>query len=91
MHKILWKAITAVSAMGAAWAARQATTTAWARVSDNDAPVNPADRSITWTAALGWALLAGLAAGLGRVVARRGAAAGWEAATGEPPPGIAKA
>ncbi len=91
MQKYVWKAVTTLSAVGAAWAARQAATTVWSRVSDNEAPVNPADRSITWTSALGWALLAGLATGLARVVARRSAAAGWEAAIGDPPPGIAKA
>ncbi len=91
MHKLIWKALTAVTAMGAAAAARKASTKVWARLSDNEAPVNPADRSISWPAALGWAVVAGLAAGIARVVGRRGAAAGWEAATGEAPPGLAQA
>ncbi len=91
MQKLIWKALTAMTAMGAAWVARKGATKVWSRVSDNEAPVNPADRSLSWGAALGWALLAGLGAGLARVVGRRGAAAGWQAATGEPPPGIAAA
>ncbi len=75
--------------MGGAVAARKAATAAWSRLSDRNPPVNPADRTISWGSALGWALVAGLAAGVARVVARRGAAAGWQSVTGEAPPGVA--
>ncbi len=91
MKRIIWKMLTAFAAMAAASLARKGSTKVWTRLSDNDAPVNPADRSISWAAALGWAVLAGLAAGIARVVGRRGAAAGWQAATGEAPPGLAGA
>ena len=57
--------------------------------SDHEPPLNPADRRISWPEALIWAVAAGVGAGLGRLVAERAAAAGWEAATGSAPPGIA--
>lgn len=88
MKKTLWNVITTTVAMGAAWAARQAATSLWSRLSDADAPVNPADRSVSWPQAAGWAMLAGGAAGLARVLGRRGAAAAWESTTGTTPPGL---
>ena len=88
MDKVLWKTLSAVLGLVAAWAARNITTAAWTRVSDNDAPVNPADRDVSWMNAVGWAVLAGSAAGLARVVGRRSAAAAWVSATGDTPPGL---
>lgn len=88
MQKTLWNVLTTSVAVGAAWAARQAATALWSRLSDAEAPVNPADRSVSWPEAAGWAVLAGSAAGLARVLGRRGAAAAWETATGATPPGI---
>ncbi len=86
--KLIWKAVAAVAAFVAAEAARHGTTAVWSRISDVEPPVNPADRSIDWGDAFSWALFAGLAAGLARVIARRSAAAAWEARTGQTPPGV---
>lgn len=88
MKRIAWKTLTGVFAMGAAWAARQAATALFTRVSDTETPLNPADTSVRWSEALGWAALAGLSAGLARVVAKRGAAEVWTAMADEPPPGL---
>lgn len=88
MHSALWKILSAIAGFLAAWASRQAATALWSQVSENDGPVNPADRSISWASAAGWAVVAGLTGGLARVVARRGAASVWQSATGETPPGI---
>lgn len=88
MKKFMWNAVASLVAFGAAWVARQGATAVWSRVSETDGPVNPADRSVTWTSALGWAALAGIAAGLARVVGRRGAATAWEGFVGETPPGV---
>lgn len=89
MQKILWNAVAALAAFASAWAARKTATMLWTRVSDAEAPINPADRSVGWSEAIGWAVVAGIAAGMARVVGRRGAVAAWEAATGETPPGVA--
>lgn len=74
MQSIVWKAVVAVATTGAAWAARKAATGVWSTVSDTEPPPNPDDPNVNWTEALGWAALAGLAAGVARVVARKGAA-----------------
>ncbi|NNF64407.1 MAG: DUF4235 domain-containing protein [Acidimicrobiia bacterium] len=88
MDKVLWKALSAALGFAAAWAARNISTSIWSRVSDGDVPVNPANREVSWMNAVGWAVLAGSAAGLARVVGRRGAAAAWVSATGDTPPGL---
>lgn len=88
MEKTVWKLLSTFAALGAAWAAREAATLVWTQFSDDEAPVNPADRSISWPGAIGWAVLAGAAAGLARVTGRRGAAAAWTSVTGEAPPGL---
>ena len=84
----VWKGLASLAAVGAAWLAREAATALWSKLSDVEGPVNPADRSVTWVSALGWGVLAGVAAGMSRVLGRRGAAAAWERALGETPPGV---
>lgn len=86
---MIWKIVAWISTAAAAWAARKAAGAVWSRVSDTEGPVNPADRSASWTEAFAWAAVAGLAAALARVLARRGAAVAYESVTGETPPGIA--
>lgn len=86
--QIAWNALAWVAAAGAAWAARKATTRVWAQIADNEEPSNPAKRGTSWAEALGWAVLAGAVATTARVLAQRGAARAWEAATGETPPGV---
>lgn len=88
MQNAVWKALTGLSAVAAAMAARKGATSVWSKLSDTEPPVNPADRSVSWKEAAGWAVLAGVAAGVARVVARRISAQVWEKATGETPPGI---
>lgn len=88
MKRVSWNALAWVAAMGAAWAGRRVATLVWSQFSDTDRPVNPADRSVTWAEAAGWAVMAGMLAALGRVLARRGAAAAWEKVTGDAPPGV---
>jgi hypothetical protein len=87
-EKTAWNVLAWISAIAMAWAGRQAASAVWSLVSDTETPVNPADRDVTWREALGWAALAGITAGLARVLGRRGAALAWERATGDEPPGI---
>lgn len=86
---VLWKAVSGLLGFVAAWAARKASTSLWTNLTKTEAPVNPADRSITWPSAVGWATVAGMTAGLARVLGRRGAAAVWESVADEAPPGMA--
>lgn len=88
MRKTTWNVVATLAAIGAGWAARQAATAIWHKLSDVDAPEDPADRSVTWKQAGAWALLAGVSSGLARLIARRGTSAAWEGVTGEVPPGL---
>ena len=84
-----WKAVSTASGIGAAMATRKLLEALWPGSDDGTGPpFNPADRRVGWPTALAWALSAGVGAGVFRLVGERLAAAGWEAATGTPPPGI---
>ena len=86
--QIAWRILALVAAGAAAWAGRRATTLIWTRISDSDEPSDPARRDTSWGEAIGWAVLAGAVATTARVLAQRGAAQAWEAATGESPPAV---
>ncbi len=86
MKQVLWSVASALSAMVAAMFVRKMVAAIWP--GEETPPLNPADRKIGWQQALGWAALSGLGAGVARTMSRRVAAAGWEAAFGETPPGV---
>jgi hypothetical protein len=87
MKTLTYKALSTVAGIVAAVAARQIVSALWR--SDTDTPLNPAARRTSWREALAWGLATAVGAAVARVVALRAAAAGWEKATGETPPGIA--
>jgi hypothetical protein len=86
MKKLGYEALSAAAGLLAAVAARKLVTAIWR--GDAEPPLNPADRRVSWGDALSWAFASALGAAVARVVAMRGAAAGWERATGESPPGL---
>lgn len=47
----------------------------WSRYRGEDPPVNPAAPGVSWADALTWAVAVGAAAGVARVISRRGTAA----------------
>lgn len=84
-----WKAVSTLSGIAAATVTRQVLGALWPAGDDGTGPpFNPADRRVGWPTAVAWAIGAGVGAGVFRLVGERLAAAGWEAATGAPPPGI---
>ncbi len=87
MKKLTYNALSTVAGIAAAVLARKIVSALWS--SDTDTPLNPADRRTSWQEALAWGLATAIGAGVARVVALRGASAGWEKMTGETPPGIA--
>lgn len=87
-EQMTWRAVGAVSGLAAAAATRQALTTLWRARTHDDPPANPASPSTSWNQALTWAVATGVALGVARLVALRGAAAGWRRATGSLPPGL---
>lgn len=86
-----WNIVTLAVGTAAAIATRHVVTLAWEKASGQHAPTNPADARTSWPAALSWAVATGVAVGVARVVANRGAAAVWEAAIDEAPPGMQSA
>lgn len=89
--KTKWKAVSTLSAIAGGIITRKVVEATWSALSRSDVepPLNPADRRVDWSTALGWAVAAGVGVGIGRLVSQRAAAAGWEQATGSAPPGVA--
>lgn len=87
---IEWKVVSTASGLLASLLVRRLVGVVWQRLapSGQEPPLNPADRRIGWPEALAWSISAGAGAGVARLVSDRLAAAGWEMATGEPPPGL---
>lgn len=88
--ELQWKAVSTLAGVAGAVTTRKITAAVWSALSSSTAepPLNPADRRVSWTEAIQWAVGAGVGAGLGRLVSQRLAAAGWETATGHTPPGV---
>jgi hypothetical protein len=88
-RKPLWMVVSAVSAAAAGIVTRKLVDVAWRAGTGEEIPPEQDDRSTSLGQALAWAAGVGAAAGVARVLSRRGAAAAWEKATGDPPPGEA--
>lgn len=63
--------------------ARTAITQGWRVALGEDPPRNPERLDVSWSAALGWTAITGVAIALAGLAARRGAAAGWKHYTGK--------
>jgi len=86
--KVGWKVTGLMFAIPAGIAARKAMDVAWRKARHSDPPANPAAPGTTWTEALLWAAVSGVAFAAARMVAARGAAATWRSLTGGLPPGL---
>jgi hypothetical protein len=87
---IAWKIISTGVGVLSGVLVRQAIGLVWKTVTNDreEPPLNPADRRISWSEGLQWAVASGVGVGIARLVSDRLAARGWEAATGHLPPGI---
>lgn len=88
MEKTLWKVAATGAAVLASMVVRNVTMAAWRGIMKNEPPNNPADPATNWGEAIAWAAATGLAIGVARMAASRGAAAGWRKYTGSLPPGL---
>lgn len=88
MEKTMWKLAAGGAAVVAGIAVRNVLMAVWRSVMKNDPPNNPADPATSWGEAVAWTAATGLAVGVARMVASRGAAAGWQRYTGTLPPGL---
>lgn len=85
--KTMWLLVgTGAAALGG-MAVRKGLDQAWKLAKDEDPPLDPSSRDVDWKDAIAWTVATGVIMGLGRLLARRGAAAGWERLLGEAPPG----
>ena len=81
-----WKVVNAASMAVAADVTQRVLTTVWRLVRHEPPPSGPADRRVTWGAALTWASSLAVGIAVSRVVAVRLSGKVWEAAVHEPPP-----
>lgn len=73
----VWRLVASGSAVLAAVGTRKLLRGGWRRWRRGEPPENPADPSVGWGEAIAWTVATGVAVGLGRLIARRSAAAGW--------------
>jgi hypothetical protein len=89
--RIGWKIVAAAFAVPTGIAVRKAIETGWRKAQHDDPPKNPAAPGTTWSEALIWAAVSGIAVASARLIAARGAAATWKSLTGKLPPGVEEA
>jgi hypothetical protein len=80
-----WSLVAMATAALAGLAVRQALNTGWQLVQDEEPPENPASPHVSWRQALAWTLATSVAVSVVRLVAQRGAAAGWNKVRGSYP------
>ena len=86
--KIGWKVIGITSGLLAARTSKAVLEKTWTKTKGTEPPRNPAAPGTTWTEAISWAVASGVAVGIARLVATRGAAQAWQKTTGSLPPGL---
>ena len=81
--KIQYLLLTTGAAFLAERLARTAITQGWRIALGEEPPRNPERLDVTWSQALGWTAITGLAIAMAGLIARRGAAVGWKRYTGK--------
>lgn len=81
-----WLLVAAGAAALGGLLVRQGLNQAWKLAMHDDPPLDPTSRDVSWRDAILWTVASGAVMGLGRLIGRRGAAAGWERYKGYAPP-----
>lgn len=89
-EELLWKLVGAGVGVAAAALTRSAIRAAWRGAKHEEPPVNPASPVVSWSNALAWAALSGMAIGVAELVAKKATAVGWEQRRGHLPPSLAR-
>jgi hypothetical protein len=84
-ERVVWRAVGLVSGLVAVAVTRKVLAVVWTRVDGDEPPTDPAAPSTNWAEALTWAVASGAAVAVSSLLARRGAARAWKAATGTYP------
>ena len=85
-QKMIWILVGAGAAMIASNIVERSLAAGWKAITSDDPPSKPESPRTGWTDALAWTAASALAIGLSQVLAKRGAALGWQYATGKTPP-----
>lgn len=86
IQKAMWMVVATGTTALAGIAVNKGLDQAWRLARDEEPPEDPGSRDVAWRDAILWTIATGVVIGLGRLLARRGAAAGWTALTGKDPP-----
>jgi len=81
-----WALFSTGAAILAGILARSTIQKSWELATKKPPPVNPASPKVGWAEAISWTAATGVGVSLGRLAARRGAAAAWKRTTGRRPP-----
>ncbi len=90
MEKIAWKVVAGIAGAAAAVIVTKVLNLVWAKARPDPPPENPADPETGWGEALLWTAATGIGMGVARMIAQRGAAMGWQKATGHVAPPFEK-
>jgi hypothetical protein len=88
LEKTTWRVVGTGLAILSGIVVRKLLIAIWKRLTHQEPPTNPGAPDTTWVEALSWALASGAAVGVARLVAARGATAGWQRVTGDLPPDV---
>jgi len=89
VEKVLYKLLGILGGVLAAKGARVVVEKVWKSThSGQEPPRNPAIPGTSWGEAATWAVASGIAAGVARLLATKGAAEIWSRGTGHLPPGL---
>jgi hypothetical protein len=86
VERILWKVAAGGAAVVAGLAVRKALAAAWLHTQHREPPEDIAEPGTGWGEAAAWTVATAVGMGLAKLIATRGAAAGWRRAMGAPPP-----
>jgi hypothetical protein len=89
-QRALWTVVGTGAAALTGLAVRRVLLLLWRQITGHDAPLDPGARDTSWAEGIAWAVASGAAVGVGRMVAARGATAGWQKVMGDLPPGASK-
>jgi hypothetical protein len=87
-RRLAWRGVAIGSGLAAGIVSRSLLTFAYKSLQHRDPPTDPASPRTSWPQALGWTVGVAVAVGITRLVAQRGAAEAWHAATGSYPEDI---
>ena len=85
-EQVMWLIVGAGAAVLASAIVERSMRAGWRAVMDEDPPKKPEQLDTGWKEALAWTALSAVALGLTQTFAKRGAAVGWQHATGKQPP-----